>query len=396
MANLKVKLTEMKNADVRYISLVDRAASRIPFRVIKYDKESGMGINLKTIGRVLKGTSNQKESVSKAEVSAVVVLDHGELTSEIQDVIEKQGFSVQKAIKNEDGTVTFAAGENPLKDAVLVKLSDEMLLAVKGMNAYMTEGEFEDMVKSRGFMPSISTAMEVLYTTISNAMYNSDVKGPEDFSKIVTEATGKFSEYVIGLVSALPEAVFKMDAAVNELVEKKSKEASKEKAKGKMKEAPAEGSSEEEAAETSEEETKEKSKEMKATQEEATGEVTESAEHEKEEEDQLKKILTAVSDLAEKVSELSKKSEETSQAISEQGKRLEEVASSSEQKIAELSQKAENASKAVKSTILAAAPAGDTPTPQGEVGESEGVKKYDYRDDPRQGCFDTAFIRRKK
>jgi hypothetical protein len=36
---IRKKLTEMRNADVRFISLVDRAASRIPFRVLKRDQE---------------------------------------------------------------------------------------------------------------------------------------------------------------------------------------------------------------------------------------------------------------------------------------------------------------------------------------------------------------------
>ncbi|GAO23529.1 hypothetical protein ALISP_3349 [Alicycliphilus sp. B1] len=57
---MKIKITakEMKDADVRFISLVKRGANRLPFRIIKSAKDSDM-LNLTTLRPVLKGEKIQ-------------------------------------------------------------------------------------------------------------------------------------------------------------------------------------------------------------------------------------------------------------------------------------------------------------------------------------------------
>ena len=54
---MKIKATakELKNADVRFISLVKRGANRIPFRILKTDKGENQMIDLTTLRPVLKG-----------------------------------------------------------------------------------------------------------------------------------------------------------------------------------------------------------------------------------------------------------------------------------------------------------------------------------------------------
>lgn len=58
---MKIKATakELKNADVRFISLVKRGANRIPFRILKTDKGENQMIDLTTLGPVLKGEKMQ-------------------------------------------------------------------------------------------------------------------------------------------------------------------------------------------------------------------------------------------------------------------------------------------------------------------------------------------------
>ncbi len=57
---MKIKATakELKNADVRFISLVKRGANRLPFRILKSEGESQM-IDLTTLRPVLKGEKIQ-------------------------------------------------------------------------------------------------------------------------------------------------------------------------------------------------------------------------------------------------------------------------------------------------------------------------------------------------
>ena len=54
---MKIKATakELKNADVRFISLVKRGANRIPFRILKTNKGENQMIDLTTLRPVLKG-----------------------------------------------------------------------------------------------------------------------------------------------------------------------------------------------------------------------------------------------------------------------------------------------------------------------------------------------------
>src|SRR3990172_7673579 len=67
---MKVPLRELSNLDVNWVSLVDRGANRIPFRIVKRDpnKESPM-LNLSNaFGRVKKA-----EQPKETTVSAVVL-----------------------------------------------------------------------------------------------------------------------------------------------------------------------------------------------------------------------------------------------------------------------------------------------------------------------------------
>ncbi len=54
---MKIKATakELKNADVRFISLVKRGANRMPFRILKTDKGENQMIDLASLSPVLKG-----------------------------------------------------------------------------------------------------------------------------------------------------------------------------------------------------------------------------------------------------------------------------------------------------------------------------------------------------
>lgn len=57
---MKIKTTakELKNIDVRFISLVKRGANRLPFRILKSEGDSKM-IDLTTLRPVLKGEKSK-------------------------------------------------------------------------------------------------------------------------------------------------------------------------------------------------------------------------------------------------------------------------------------------------------------------------------------------------
>lgn len=380
---VKVKLTEMSEPDVRWISVVERAASRIPFRVFKADQENGM-IDLSNPLRVLKGDkAPAKKEDPKAQVVAVITMDYGdEVQGQVKTLLEANGIPVETVQKNEDGTLTFLTGQGDLTDMTdkkLVKLSDETLLVTKGVSMYDCNLKLSDAATARQFMPGIYAATEVMASIISSAMY--DVDNQQSLVTKVEEVTKDFASYVLALAKAMPQAVFKADQGIQEIAKSEMK---KEKAKEKPKASEAEGTGHE-GVEGKDHEGKEKAAAKKADETsttetqtpEAPGATESVAKDEKKVEELFAALTETIQGLAQKMDSLGEKVT----AVSEAQK-------TTDQKVADIAKKADTATQAVNTTILAAAPGGDTPSGT-QVQKAEDT-------DARTGCFDTAFIKRNR
>ena len=217
MAKITTNLKELRNAEVAYISLVDRAATRIPFRILKRDdKESAMSINLAGLGRAT------KKSEAKPAVSAVVVMDNPNAAymEQVVNTLKAEGFKVDKATKNDDGTVTYAQDDTPLADTQFVKVSDQLLVAMKGFDTQSEtlrdNCDFNEHVAASGFFTGLSTAFDGLYATIGDALKSDQAQ------EVVPTALGKFSAYVTSLVSGLPSSAFKADQVLQSIARKSS------------------------------------------------------------------------------------------------------------------------------------------------------------------------------
>lgn len=70
---IKTIAKEMKDADVRFISLVKRGANRLPFRIIKSTKDSDM-LDLTTLRPVLKGEKIQAPAKKAANLPAFAAI----------------------------------------------------------------------------------------------------------------------------------------------------------------------------------------------------------------------------------------------------------------------------------------------------------------------------------
>lgn len=110
MPTFKLKANEMKDATVSHISLVDRGANRIPFRIVKQEK-SGMskkhfaGLDL---GNLFVRKTEEAEVDQEAEVVSVVVMDEDE---EAKKLVEEAGFDVSSPKTMEDGSVVYQQGD---------------------------------------------------------------------------------------------------------------------------------------------------------------------------------------------------------------------------------------------------------------------------------------------
>jgi flagellin-like hook-associated protein FlgL len=387
---IKTTLKEMKNADVRFISLVTRGANRIPFRIIKSDKESGM-IDLGNIKRVLKGEKVTPKSQAP-EVVAVVVMDHGEDTLEgVKKALADNGLPFDKATKNEDGTVVLSSGDLPA-DAHIVRLSEDMAVVMKDFSPYSEElsnsTDFNEVMAAQGYYQGIRTACDAVVSTISNILYNAD--SGVDASSKVGDVLSKFSTYVTTLTKGLPTSAFKAEVAVAEVV-KSAKDKTKNKSNGM---ACPEGVDPKKWAEMSDAEKKAckdkaKKEDGQGAEEGATagegsvsdvnaeGEGAAGSEKTDESGAALKAVMEQLSTLSEAVKGVSGEVAKVAKSQNDLSGRVDEIA-----------RKAETATQVVKSTVVAGAVAGDEPA------QSQQVKKSGDSD-PRTGCFDTGFMRRR-
>ena len=203
---IKVKATEMDVKEVSYISLVDRPANRIPFRMTK--SEEG-GENMIDLGKMIKDHLVKKDGeVSEPTVAALIVAKSdkdlllprlGELGFKIDDLLEVGDALVVKQVTELDESV-----------CERVQLNDQvgsLLLGVqKGFMGSMSSDSFNENMQSGGFWSSIYTALSTVDTTLSNIMYSADT--PADAAKGVAVLFKDFEAYVLGMIKALPSSLF--------------------------------------------------------------------------------------------------------------------------------------------------------------------------------------------
>ena len=360
MAKLRVKLKEMTDAAVSYISLVDRAASRMPIRIMKsYTQESQM-LDLSNprslLSRALKG-----EAKPAVQVSAVVTMDHGDdLMPQVTEALKAHGFAVDKVTKQEDGTMMFAQSEDPLVGGQVVRLSNDLLLVVKGLDATVDE--------ELGFVPGVGTAIGELQ---SGVLATLGTEGTADeLATHVSSLVQKFEASVLSLVKKIPQAAFKADFSVSEVLkmDKKKKMTAAEKAA-------------EEAAETAAEEAMEAAA-VEAKKAEGVKPVVEVITAK--EPSDMDKLVSSLAQISSAVAEVVSKVE----ALNTEIKAVKTSQAASEQRLDEVAKKADTSAHALNTTVLAAPAA-----PDAASGKVVAVKADT---DPRTGCFDTANLPRRR
>lgn len=370
MTKVQANMTEMKNADVHFISLVKRAASRIPFRVVKHDLQGNdMSIDLSRVGRIFKSAIAKPEvPATGPEVVAVVINGADEaLQTMMVSALKTLEADFPKVVKSEDGSaVTFSPeGELPA-DVSLVKLSEDVCLVVKGFSPWSDEfrkdSSFAEAAAASGFYSGVDVATGLLRDAVSTALYSSTTKS--DAVTAVKKTLGEFGSYVEALAGGLPEKAFKMDAALTDLL-KADKVSKAELVSKSAKEAPAKKPAAEDGDGADPEGVKEDMLEgkdgEKATAKKAGDEglgfaaVLKAA---------LEPLVASIAAMDQKIVEVQK---------------------STEQSIAEIARKAETAANAVKSTILSNAQAEDKP--------ADSVQETKKSDDWRTGSFDSAMHR---
>lgn len=208
MPKIKVGAQELYDVDVTHISLVQRGANRVPFRIIKSadgKKDTAM-LNFRSLF---------KTAPSAPAVAAVIVsksLPQAAATA----VVEKAGFATDKLDADQDGAYVFAQVDGDVGDGVLLKMDDYMAVMVTGdaitkaMETYNFDTmSFGELMAQEGFVPSFTMATEMLKSAFMNMV--SKAESRDDLVSAMESAVDEFGDFVTALARSVPEDAFRAE-----------------------------------------------------------------------------------------------------------------------------------------------------------------------------------------
>lgn len=212
MSKMKLNAFELVGTDVQFVSLVGKGANRIPFRIIK--KEDDKMIDLHKIGQRL-----FKQSAGGPEIIAAIVSKSADL-DRVAKAFEAAGLDPQKfgKVEGDSHVILGKADFDKAEDTAVVKLSDDVALAVSGLrksfSSYSGDStSFSEVLATESFYTSCRLATEALSTVIHNILYDS--KTPSDASAAVGPIVDQFKAYVLALIGGLPVQAFKLDGELS-------------------------------------------------------------------------------------------------------------------------------------------------------------------------------------
>ncbi|QIG76978.1 hypothetical protein EVC30_150 [Rhizobium phage RHph_Y1_11] len=203
---LTTKATELSTLNVNIVSMVKRGANRIPFRIVKEDTDDMLDLH-KIAGQAFAKTEDKKGGVF-----AVIVNKSADVAA-LQVALADTGLKLEKGEEGE-GTIVFKQEGVDEFDVGLVKLDDEVIVAVsglkKGFSSYnWQDTDFATVFATEGFYPSLRTATEAFSSTVSNILYKEENKS--SITTKVSKALTDFGSLVNTLVNNIPEAAIKAD-----------------------------------------------------------------------------------------------------------------------------------------------------------------------------------------
>jgi len=157
-------------------------------------------------------------SVFKREKPVVVPEIMGVITMKSESLktqIANAGFKVEKAEEMQDGSVVFAQADDVSGESTLVRISEDAVLAVKGLKPYMMDvtledgTSFEDVCKASGFVPGLGSSIDLLRGTVLSLAEKSE--DPEATILVVQKMFDEVSAYAASLIKDLPASAFRLE-----------------------------------------------------------------------------------------------------------------------------------------------------------------------------------------
>lgn len=217
MPTVKVKANKMGGAQVSYISLVERGANRIPFKIIKQEKRMSGHFAGLDLGNLF---TRKAEVDQEAQVVGIVTMK-GDGFDSIKQQIEDAGFDVSDMQEMEDGSVVFKQDGEIEGDTSVVRLNDHVAIVTKGFSPYVMnmdvgeETSFADACAAQGFYPGVRTIVDVLASSINRVVEKADT--PANAARAVSKMFDEAKAYTSSFMNGLPQKAFKLEDVAPEL-----------------------------------------------------------------------------------------------------------------------------------------------------------------------------------
>lgn len=208
MPKLELPAKEIVDADVTYISLVDRGANRAPFKIVKRDSGDNPMIDL-DIFRLFK---------SEAPPPFLgLVISKSAWNEDLDAKLTEAGIDISRK-QEKDGAYVYAQTDNVSEStSVLMKASDRVFVimskrAMESVDALIKKADdpataFFDMISDDGHYAFLSPATDYLRWALMDAL--DDAGSPADAVAAIQQITASFGAYLSVLMTAIPENVFK-------------------------------------------------------------------------------------------------------------------------------------------------------------------------------------------
>lgn len=208
MPRIKVQAQELHDVDVTHISLVQRGANRVPFRIVKNadGQEKTAMLNFRALF---------KTDPPKPQIAAVVVsktLSQAAATR----AVEKAGFATDRLDAGQDGAYIFAQHDGDVEHGVLLKMDDHLALVVTGdaitkaLETYNFETtSFSEIMAQEGFVPSFGMATDMLKSVVMNMV--SKAENRDELVTAMESAVDEFGDFVTALARSVPEDAFRAE-----------------------------------------------------------------------------------------------------------------------------------------------------------------------------------------
>lgn len=243
-------LRKLSDLDVKFVSLVDRGANRIPFRIIK-SQEKDMSLDLSKLGfRVKKAASDSAQAKTATLAAIILASSSPEIITKAQEVLAANNVQLSEHTEFEDGTVALHKEDDAFTDGgTIVRLNESVAVVLKDMGQHLDnlkKSAFAEQADSNGYFDGPALTMTYAQEAIRVGMQKAET--PAAASTIMRDSMESVNQYLGFLTEAMPSAVLKMESDLEAIV---LSDVVVEKAAKKK---PAEGTTAEEVVETPAEE----------------------------------------------------------------------------------------------------------------------------------------------